>query len=177
MISDDLARFSQIPPSYLSHHHAECCSLAQLSVMTRLQDVSLSSALARIPKFVTWAPNPWPHFWCELDQGGERLSGDCGVHAALARELLMANGVESSNAQIAIRDFGHSIDHWSDRWLNAGLHPSWIGNSCVYHEVLYCNGKFWDPSEARWIHGVGSTIACGRVVATRIVGASWTLLS
>lgn len=140
----------------------------------RLRSSSLPSSLARIPVEYEWGPTKWPVHWCDLLGDGD-VAADCGVHAALARSLIQAAGLPVKDAKIAIRDFGYSIPHWRRTWQEADVTATWIGSTSVYHETLLLDGRYWDPSEARWFDGVGSALACGTVVATRVDGEdAWT---
>jgi hypothetical protein len=170
----DLATYSEIEPSLLSEHPRACCSLAKLQVLSRLNHGSIASALSSVPALVEWAPTRWPHHWCALVATGvDSFRGDCGVHAALARLLLSQYSITHHTAAIAIEDYGFARQHWKAAWEHKGVDTRWIGSTSVYHEVVYVTDRFWDPSEARWFGGVGATLDCGRVVASRVGVQQW----
>lgn len=178
-LDQDLAAFAAIGPSYLAAHSASCCEFAKLQVHSRLDRDSIASSLSLIPIVVQWAPTRWPHHWCTLlatatnEDGG--LRGDCGVHAALARSLLDRHGVAHRSAAIAIREFGFARPHWRRMWEGESADRRWLGQSTVYHEVVRVGDQFWDPTEARWFGGVGATLDCGRVVASRVETDAWSV--
>lgn len=173
MLESDLERFSSITVSKLSDHGTECCTLTRSIVRSKVASAELSRQLGMIPEVVKWAPIRWPAFWCDLEAPGGELQGDCGVHAALATDLLKSAGVPCSQVQIAICCPANFRSHWAATWATTDIAPLWIGETHVYHEVVGVYGSYWDPSEARWFEGVGDCLACGVVVAIRDEGSEW----
>lgn len=173
MLSNDLTQFATITASHISAHDGTCCHTARLSLTSALDTGTVETSLAAVPAVVKWQAVTWPATWCQLAVGDDAFIGDCGVHAALAALILQQHGVVFHRAQIAIAAGPQHVEHWRERWRRAGVSQSWIGQHTVYHEVLAVGPRFWDPSEARWFSGPGSTLASGWVAACRIHGRDW----
>ncbi|MEZ0393041.1 MAG: hypothetical protein ACAH59_12545 [Pseudobdellovibrionaceae bacterium] len=88
-----------------------------------------------------WGPSVWPISWCQVFQ---EKTIDCGVFAALSREVFTAQGFEVHPAQALISYNQTCTDHWKDLWetglRNLESHQSgdvfpWVGDQIVYHEI------------------------------------------
>lgn len=172
---EDLRLFDQISVSYLSSHRDLCCEIARMRLLAILDIGSAESALAAIPEVIRWSPVRWPMHWCDLYETDDSFKGDCGVHAALAAEILDEYRINFTRTQIAIMSTDRKMEHWRSIWVHAGMAPAWIGATSVYHEVLAVDSRFWDPSEARWFTGPGTMIAAGRVAAIKLIGEGWVI--
>lgn len=173
MLSADLDAFATIAASHISTHDDTCCRTARLALSSALDTGTVETSLAAVPAVVKWQAVPWPATWCQLAGDDDAFIGDCGVHAALAALILQRHGVAFERAQIAIAAGPYHVEHWRERWRRAGIPQTWIGQRSVYHEVLAVGSRFWDPSEARWFTGPGSTLLSGRVAACRTHGSAW----
>jgi hypothetical protein len=105
----------------------------------------------------TWGPSKWPISWCQLVK--EKVL-DCGVFAALAREVFKAQGQTAHPAQALLSYNEHCTRHWKDLWENekpddAGKLFPWIGNETVYHELCVIErpdgtAKLYDSTWGNW---------------------------
>lgn len=170
---NDLERYAATPASSLAAHAGSCCVETRIRVLTSLDAGSVESTLAAVPGLIKWSAIAWPAYWCDLNDASASYRGDCGVHAALAAVVLTRYAVPFQHAMIAIQSSRRHMEHWRDRWVKAGVHPTWIGQDSVYHEVLAVGSRFWDPSEARWFQGVGADLVAGRVLAVKVGSAPW----
>ena len=171
----DLRRADLIGLSRVLHHGAACCTAARSVLFARLgQFLDVGSALAAVPELIRWGPTRWPVHWCDLDlsDGGE-LTGDCGVHADVASELLRRFGVEHKRGRAAVVPNEVTPKHWQASWRDAETCDPWIGPAAIHHEVVRVGDRWWDPTEARWFDGPGSWLASGRVVAVRDDDGAW----
>lgn len=176
-INRDLDQLSRIPLSTIAAHDSACCSISRKALLNRLlSGPSTGACLAAIPQVVQWAPTAWPAYWCEIDRGG-KYGGDCGVHADLAEQVLRSCDIDLVRCRAALRPYGDVKDHWTATWEATGASTAWIADHLVHHEVLRVGERFWDPTEACWFAGVGSSLSAGVVVATKEGRAPWIQLA
>jgi hypothetical protein len=179
-LPSDLTRFDAIETSWVLRHHEcwRCTGVRQLIRSRLLQHVDLASQLAAIPAAVPWGPVAWPAHWCDLEhEGGFR--GDCGVHAHLAHQLLDEHGVQHARGRAAIRVTDTARRNWRVMW-GSGPHEvpaPWIGEELIHHEVVRVGSRWWDPTQASWFGGLGARLTAGPVVALRVDGGTWQVLS
>lgn len=163
--------FDMIETSYLGHHGQGCCAWARHQLIAGLvAEESVGSALAAIPGRVLWAPTTWPAYWCDVDR-----TGDCGVHAVLASEVLDARGVPHDRGRAIVRVSPHVVAGWRASWDEANVASTWMSGAFAHHEILRIGDRWWDPTEARWFTGPGSALIAGRVVAVRTHDGDWTM--
>lgn len=173
VLQDDLHRLGSIGISEISSHVARCCAHARRVVLGHFDQWSdLGSQLAAIPALIHWGPTHWPVHWCELG-AQEKPTGDCGVHADLAASLLARAGRSFLRGRAALKPSRFAPAHWRSAWSDAEADDRWIGSELVHHEVLRIEGRWWDPSEARWFSGPGDHVLSGRVEALRTEDGTW----
>lgn len=196
---ENFTRWVEHPGSYILHHDAECCEEARLWFLAYARSMEMRS-LARyelkaptwLDQLYTWGPSEWPIAWCELVK--EKVL-DCGVFAALAREVFKAQGYEAHPAQILLSFNESCTNHWKDLWISGkrkqpGVKPTkafpWIGNSLVYHEICAVEmpdgtAKIYDSTWGNWLEpqariGFGALLAI-RVECPRLLRWNNKLLS
>lgn len=162
-------RWVEHPSSSIVHHDRPCCDEARLWFLAYAKSVEASQAIhTRIKpphwlgQLFTWGPSAWPIAWCQIPR---EKTLDCGVFAALAREVFQAQGVVAHPAQALIRYNEACTDHWKDLWKSGSkkmdkrqsreLFP-WIGDEVVYHEICVLelpgrDAKVYDSTFGFWI--------------------------
>jgi hypothetical protein len=175
-------RWIEHPSSEIIHHERACCEEAKLWFMAyakSMQIGSLSQFKLNAPSWLLglfqWGASKWPISWCEVVH--EKVI-DCGVFAALAREVLQAQGHEVHPAQALLSYNKTCTDHWKDLWTNQSESFPWIGDQIVYHEIVVleqCDGtaRFYDSTFGQWYQpeprlGFGALLAlksgCPRIL-------------
>ena len=186
-------RWMEHPASSLVHHDSDCCEEARLwfLALARSMEIrSLSQYKIKAPTWLqerfTWGPTQWPIAWCQLVK--EDVI-DCGVFAALAREIFKAQGFEAHPAQALLSYNPTCTSHWKDLWkgdpsqekkkTSEGEVFPWIGTQIVYHELCLVelpNGeaKVYDSTWGNWYesrprYGFGALLAlkteCPRILS------------
>ena len=185
--------------SSILHREQNCCEEARLWFLAYAHSMELGSTAenhVRPPTWLgqrfTWGPSPWPIAWCELLK---EKTLDCGVFAALAREVFKAQGVQAHPAQVLISYNDNCTDHWKDLWKKdksktnlkegAELFP-WVGKNIVYHEVCALEleegkARIYDSTFGHWFEphkrtGFGALLAV-RVECPRLFSWGNKLLS
>lgn len=183
---ENFSKWVEHPSSTILHHESNCCEEARLWFLAYARSMEIGS-LARydlkaptwLSQLFTWGPSEWPISWCQLVK--EKFI-DCGVFAALAREILKAQGFEAHPAQILLSYNENCTHHWKDLWVAGkkkqdtlkGNEPRgksfpWIGNKLVYHEVCALElqdgtARIYDSTWGTWLEpktrvGFGSLLA------------------
>lgn len=130
-----------------------------------------------LSKVFEWGPSEWPISWCQLVK--EKYL-DCGVFAALAREVFKAQGHEVHPAQVLISYNATCTSHWQKYWDHRKKKKKkddkrdvfpWIGTEIVYHEICVLEmpdgeGRFYDSTWGHW-YLPQSRIGFGAVLALR----------
>jgi hypothetical protein len=136
-------RWVEHPSSSIIHHDRSCCEEARLWFLAYARSMEigmLSQFEVKAPTWLTqlfrWGPSQWPISWCEVVR---QEVIDCGVFAALAREVFKAQGQEVHPAQALLRYNPACTAHWDDLWREERakkreLFP-WVGKELVYHEL------------------------------------------
>ncbi len=172
-----LTRWFEHPASSILHHDDLCCAEARLWFLAYARSMeirTLSQFTIKAPtwlsKLYTWGPSEWPISWCELVKESVL---DCGVFAALAREVFTAQGHLAHPAQALLSYNEHCTSHWKALWepqnkKNADFFP-WIGTDLVYHELCVLEmpdgrAKFYDSTLGNWYVpeqrlGIGAVLA------------------
>jgi hypothetical protein len=161
-------RWIEHPASAIVHHDSACCEEARLWFLAyarsmeigRLSDVNIKAPVWLSDLF-KWGPSEWPIAWCELVK--EKVL-DCGVFAALAREVFKAQGHEVHPAQALLSYNETCTGHWKELWSmkeelekkRAGDVFPWIGDNLVYHELCVLEqadgqAKFYDSTWGTWL--------------------------
>ena len=163
------------PASHLSHHGSPCCETAREWLVAmdfaQLNGAELSSGPRWLRARYKWGPSSWPLHWCEA----VRLKSiDCGVHAALSRELFRARGLTAFPAQLVQLYGEDAIDQWRHRWAQDDASCHWLDGDHIYHEATALLGanselKIWDASSATWIDPPQAAAGYGSVVAMRVM--------
>jgi hypothetical protein len=159
------SRWVENPASSLVHHDAECCEEARLWFLSYARSMEIDTlsqfsmkAPTWLQRLFTWGPTEWPISWCQVVK--ERVI-DCGVFAALAREVFTAQGHVAHPAQALLSYNEACTDHWKSLWKGENKKPKkrkgdvvelaakaqavrkksdrdifpWIGDRIVYHEL------------------------------------------
>jgi hypothetical protein len=151
------------PASAIVHHDGKCCEEARLWFLAyaRSMEIGVASQLRmRAPTWLsqlfTWGPSAWPISWCQIVR---QKVIDCGVFAALAREVFKAQGHEAHPAQALLSYNPSCTNHWKALWNESGkkkleLFP-WIGSKVVYHELCVLElpdgqARFYDSTWGSW---------------------------
>jgi hypothetical protein len=145
---ENYQKWIEHPSSSIIHHDRDCCEQARLWFLAYARSMEgwTSSQYKMKPptwlsQVFTWGPSPWPISWCEVFK---KKTVDCGVFAALAREVFQAQGFAAYPAQALISYNENCTDHWKDLWIKGMKHIDkkrqrdvfpWVGNRIVYHEV------------------------------------------
>lgn len=171
--------------SEITHHDGECCSQARswlLGMAQSMENASLCDGGIRAPHWLSdrfeWGPSRWPIAWCELI---EQDVIDCGVFAALVREIFHEQGVRAHPGQVVIQYSETCTHHWQQLWRNgAALLPDagstqpgeffpWVGKNLVYHEICVVEAqdgiaRLYDSTWGNWYQphlrdGFGAVVA------------------
>jgi hypothetical protein len=170
-------KWMEHPSSMIVHHDKNCCDEARLwflSYARSMEIKTLSQFELRAPVWLsqlyTWGPSEWPISWCELVK--EKVL-DCGVFAALAREVFRAQGHEAHPAQALLSYNPSCTGHWKEFWKGDGKKEKkkdkdkkkkkneegetfpWIGTEVVYHEICVLempdgSAKVYDSTWGNW---------------------------
>jgi hypothetical protein len=160
-------RWLEHPSSSIIHHEQACCEEARLWFLSyaRSMEIGLGSQFdLKVPSWLSqlfeWGPSEWPISWCEVVK--EKVI-DCGVFAALAREVFRAQGLEAHPAQALLSYNATCTAHWQKYWdqrrkkktrNNRDFFP-WIGTEIVYHEICVLEmadgqARFYDSTWGHW---------------------------
>ena len=155
--------------SSILHHESDCCEEARLWFLAYARSMegwSASQYELRPPTWLshhfTWGPSVWPISWCQALK--EKII-DCGVFAALAREVFQAQGFLAHPAQVLLYYNESCTHHWKDIWVNGmkkvekskiGEVFPWVGSRIVYHELCLLempdgSAKVYDSSWGHWL--------------------------
>jgi hypothetical protein len=178
------ARWLEHPSSTILHHDGACCEEAKLWFLSYARSMEIGSGSQfdlKVPTWLSqlfeWGPSEWPISWCELVK--EDVI-DCGVFAALAREVFKAQGVDVHPAQALISYNAVCTAHWQDYWdkrkktkknkNNRDIFP-WIGTEIVYHEICVLemddgSARFYDSTWGLW-YPPQSRVGFGALLAIR----------
>ncbi len=139
----NFTRWMEHPTSSILHHDRSCCEEARLWFLSYARTMEIGSpseqnirAPSWLSKLFKWGPSQWPISWCDVVK--EKMV-DCGVFAALAREIFAAQGHQVHPAQALLHYNSECTSHWKDLWQEASktkrdLFP-WVGTEIVYHEL------------------------------------------
>jgi hypothetical protein len=153
-------RWLEHPTSNIVHHDSICCEQARLwflSYARSMQGWSTSQFQLNAPTWLSelfeWGPSLWPISWCELVK---EKTLDCGVFAALSREVFLAQGHQVHPAQCLLIYSTSCTDHWKELWHRkmpvnkkkeaCEVFP-WIGDQVVYHEVCIVEPNYSDTNQ------------------------------
>lgn len=160
------------PSSAIIHHDKECCEEARLWFLAYARSMegwTTSQHEMKPPSWLSqlfsWGPSLWPISWCEVVK--EKII-DCGVFAALSREIFTAQGIEVHPAQALLSYNRVCTDHWKDLWITGmkkfestktGEVFPWVGDTVVYHEVCIIeqidgSAKIYDSTFGHWLEPV-----------------------
>ena len=180
----DFDRWVEHPTSCILHHHRPCCDQARLWFLAYARSMeiwTLAQFKVKAPtwlsKIFTWGPSPWPISWCEVMTAP---TIDCGVFAALAREVFSAQGQVAYAAQGILSYNETCTQHWKDLWQEGCILEDgkkiedsfpWIGTELVYHElcVLEMPGhqaRVFDSTFGMW-HESHQRLGFGSLLALR----------
>ena len=149
------------PTSSIVHHEASCCEEARLWFLAYARSMEIGNVSQfeiRTPiwlqQLFSWGPSSWPISWCELIKSKVI---DCGVFAALAREIFEVQGHQVHPAQALLSYNETCTHHWKALWKNSkakGVFP-WVGDQIVYHELCVLemqdgSAKFYDSTFGGW---------------------------
>lgn len=151
------------PCSSILLHDDRCCEEARLWFLAYARSMemgSLSQFQLKAPTWLsqlfTWGPTQWPIAWCQLVK--EKVI-DCGVFAALAREVFKAQGYEVHPAQALLSYNETCTNHWKDLWKTERMREGevfpWIGTHVVYHELCVLEmphsvARVYDSTWGNW---------------------------
>ncbi len=185
---ENFGRWMEHPASHIVHHDDRCCEEARLWFLAFARSMEIGTSTQfelRAPSWLnqlfSWGPSRWPIAWCKLVR--EKVL-DCGVFAALAREVFAAQGHQVHPAQALLVYDEISTGHWRQLWKagektdpkikriegdgDAEFFP-WVGNRLVYHELCVIEtrdgkGRFYDSTWGNWYEpharlGYGSLLA------------------
>lgn len=171
---ENYSRWIEHPSSSIIHHERECCEEARLWFLAYAKSMegwTSSQYKLKPPTWLsqtfTWGPSLWPIAWCQIFK---EKTIDCGVFAALAREVFQAQGFQAHPAQVLVSYNENCTDHWKDLWvkgmekIDKKKHESeeiegevfpWVGNQIVYHEVCLLElpndqAKIYDSTFGFW---------------------------
>jgi len=156
----DWDRWGRHPASVLRHHGAKCCDRARNWFLATARSFDWSVTEGRenpgarwLSVRFKWGPNPWPVAWCEVFH---LPAFDCGVFAALLREVYAARGREAYGGQIIVKSDPQTTAHAAEKWAGAPGSFSWIGNGFHYHEIVVIagperNARLYDPTDGVWL--------------------------
>jgi len=161
-------RWIEHPSSSILHHEASCCEEARLWFLAYARSMEIGApsqfnikAPTWLSDLFTWGPTEWPISWCQLVR--EDVV-DCGVFAALAREVFKASGLQAHPAQALLSYNETCTRHWRDLWKVGSSDKKqksdretfpWIGSEIVYHELCVLEGpdgeaKVYDSTWGNW---------------------------
>ena len=142
-------------------HHGECCQLARRWLVDMHRSLSFNRseehrlhAPTWLRQRFKWGPVQWPLSWCETVRKSQI---DCGVFAALSREIFAQQGVDVYPAQVILNQPKTYVQHWNLKWANIFQTIPWIGQEYVYHEVCAVAEagdsriRIYDPTESVWL--------------------------
>ncbi len=179
---ENFSRWIEHPSSSIVHHERSCCEEARLWFLAYARSMEgwTSSQYqlkppAWLSQLFTWGPSPWPISWCQVFK---EKKIDCGVFAALAREVFKAQGFDAHPAQALLSYNQNCTEHWKDLWRKGSrkidqnsrreVFP-WVGDHVVYHEACILempNGeaRFYDSTFSNWLEpqkrvGFGALLA------------------
>lgn len=167
------SRWLEHPSSSLVHHDDSCCEEARMWFLAFARSMEGAVAVQnqlRPPGWLSqqfqWGPSTWPISWCQVFK---EKTIDCGVFAALAREIFKAQGFKAYPAQALFSYNETCTDHWKSLWQKgrerldpdgkAQLFP-WVGDQIVYHEVCLIEGahgseaRLYDSTFSTWLEPV-----------------------
>lgn len=156
----DWNRWGQHPTSSLKEHQSNCCRNARNWVLAmarsfefRITEQRQLGGMRWLTTKYQWGPNPWPLHWCEMI---ERSSFDCGVFAAISREIFLDRGISAYAGQVVLRANDLSVAHYENKWRNEPDAFRWTGKGFVYHEVVIVESqpgiaRIYDATENRWL--------------------------
>lgn len=171
-------------PAAISHHGRECCEVAREWFanydLSQLNGAPPQTAPRWIRTRFGWGPVVYPIFWCDI---ARRDHLDCGVHAALAQEVMCRRGISAYRAQFVLEFSRDAAAQWRRRWESEKAHSGWLSGQLAYHEGCAIGDggdeiKLWDPSSEWWVDprvtsGYGSFRAV-RVVLSKPAVLSWS---
>lgn len=162
-----LRRWLEHPACAILHHEAACCDRARLWFLAFARSMeigALSQYALRAPVWLSqqfkWGPSEWPIAWCQVVK---RKTVDCGVFAALAREVFVAQGHSAHPAQAILAYNRDCTRHWKELWkiteedVDAEKTFPWIGEELVYHEICALEmpdgeARLYDSTWGTWLH-------------------------
>jgi hypothetical protein len=165
------------PASSILHHDQRCCEEARLWFLAYARSMEAGPeahggirAPTWLSKHFSWGPSKWPIAWCQLV---EEDVVDCGVFAALAREVFTAQGHQAHPAQALLSFNPTCTEHWRGLWKkkdDVKTFP-WIGNRVVYHELCVLElpggeGRIYDSTWGAW-YEARQRVGFGAVLAIR----------
>jgi hypothetical protein len=164
----NFARWVEHPSSSILHHDDRCCEEARLWFLSYARSMEIGAISqfniktpAWLSRLFTWGPSEWPIAWCQLVR---QQVIDCGVFAALAREIFQAQGHSVHPAQALLSYNPSCTSHWKNLWKNENrkikkfqrdkLFP-WVGDELVYHEVCVLEmpdgeARIYDSTFGQW---------------------------
>ncbi len=178
------SRWMEHPSSSIIHHERECCEEARLWFLaySRSMEGWTSSQYQMKPptwlsQLFNWGPSVWPITWCQVFK---EKTIDCGVFAALAREIFTAQGFAPHPAQALLSYNENCTGHWKDLWVNGmkkvdkrklGEVFPWVGSKIVYHEVCLLEmpdgqARIYDSTFGNWFES-HQRVGFGAVVSVR----------
>jgi hypothetical protein len=161
-------RWVEHPSSCIIHHERECCEEARLWFLAYARSMegwAASQHRMKPPSWLSqhfkWGPSVWPITWCQVFK---EKTIDCGVFAALAREVFTAQGFRAHPAQALLSYNENCTEHWKDLWENGMKKVSkrkvgevfpWVGRNIVYHELCLLEmpdgkAKIYDSTFGNW---------------------------
>lgn len=178
---EHLSKWFEHPASDLVNHDDECCEKAKLWFLSLARSMEIGSsdsfklkAPTWLSKHFKWGASEWPMAWCEVV--AEDVI-DCGMFAALSREVFNAQGHPAYPGQALLSYNESCTKHWKglwdDTWKNqnskTGRPFPWIGDRLVYHELCVLEmengeGRFYDATHGTWYephqrYGFGALLA------------------
>jgi hypothetical protein len=161
------SRWIEHPSSTIVHHEKDCCEEARLWFLSlaRSMEGPIGNAQMKPPTWLSqvfdWGPSVWPISWCEV---AKQKTIDCGVFAALAREIFTAQGYAAHPGQALLSYNENCTDHWKRLWVSGmkkyeksktGEVFPWVGNKIVYHELCILEmpndqAKIFDSTFGNW---------------------------
>jgi len=117
-----------------------------------------------------WKPVKHPVFWCQIPS----MEGmDCGLFAAVTREIYKARGVYTLPVQMILKYPSYVSKHWISLWRKSNLNANWVVGEYVYHEAvaILCSEyevKIYDPTLNVYVRP-GKHLDRATVVAIKIL--------
>ena len=161
-------RWLEHPSSNILHHEQRCCEEARLWFLSYARSMEIGvapqfefKAPTWLSQLFEWGPSEWPISWCQVVR--EKII-DCGVFAALAREVFRAQGLEAHPAQALLSYNASCTGHWQEYWDQAKKKKkketsasSSLGSASqvVYHEICVLetrdgSARFYDSTWGHW---------------------------